>query len=735
MSTLKIALLGAPEVSHFDRRLAFPDRKALALLAYLATEGGMHERQRLARLFWPDSDVAHGRTALRITLLHLRRILEHDHPLEHNSHLLVTRDVIGLNLVSGIDLDLNRLQEAWNAVHVLPAPEAVQCEMRHALIARLQEAAVVYRNGFLEDFILRDTLDFDNWIGIQRGSWYQRIEQVFDWLSRLYSVGGDLEHAIATLDRWRCFDPLNEDICLRLMQLQFAAGKRVAALKTYETYQDVLLAELSAKPPQRLVNLAEALRSASLPRSAHNGIGRNVSLSRPMLDIPFVGRAVEFSRLIMLYEHACNGQPQVVLLEGEAGIGKSRLAEEFLNLVKAQGANVLEGLSLKTSQHLPYLLLRDSMLACLKAEPDLRQLMNDSWLSELSRLLPELSYRYPDLPPPTIKGPFASSRLIEALVCLSQALASQAPLIIFADNVQWTDAATLDAFHYFVQYWTEHEMPVMLLLGMRTEAREMESEMFEWLSNLRRSISLTRLELGPLSAMDVQHISRSLIQGNATQSSLQGAYATIQPSLQHLQACASRCNSEHFGDWLFTETYGQPLYLQALLQELLERGILVPRLIEGIGWIFEPQPSILKVTPPASLLPTVVREMILVRLTRLSSLALNLLVAGSVLDHDFTFEELCHVAQLATEDGLTALDEALQSLLLCESSHRREGMVRATYHFSHEKIRELVYATASDARRRVFHSRALTVLEHVDTSVVELERHMLEDQSATLTFH
>jgi len=76
MSALKIALLGPPEVDHRDHRLTFPDRKVLALLAYLATEGGMQERQKLTRLLWPESDMGHGRTALRITLLHLRHSLE-----------------------------------------------------------------------------------------------------------------------------------------------------------------------------------------------------------------------------------------------------------------------------------------------------------------------------------------------------------------------------------------------------------------------------------------------------------------------------------------------------------------------------------------------------------------------------------------------------------------------------------------------------------------------------------
>src|SRR5258707_15747752 len=94
MSILKIALLGPPEVEPRDHRLIFPDRKVLALLAYLATEGGMQERQKLTRLLWPESDMAHGRTALRITLLHLRHTLEEDASPEGESHLLITHDTI-----------------------------------------------------------------------------------------------------------------------------------------------------------------------------------------------------------------------------------------------------------------------------------------------------------------------------------------------------------------------------------------------------------------------------------------------------------------------------------------------------------------------------------------------------------------------------------------------------------------------------------------------------------------
>ena len=734
MSILKIALLGPPEVDHRDHRLAFPERKVLALLAYLASEGGMHERQKLTRLFWPESDMAHGRTALRIALLHLRHILEEDASLEHESHLIITHNTLELDLASGIDLDLQTLETAWKLVRVLPAPEVVQREVRRALIAQLERAAALYRGSFLQDFTLRETLDFDNWVGMQQGYWYQRIEQVFDWLSQLQSAEGEIEQAIATVERWRCFDPLNEDISLRLMQLQFVTGNRIAALKTYETYQDVLMTELSAKPSRKLVALAEVLRNASPPRGAHSGVGRCTSAVRPLLDIPFVGRGTEFSRLLTLYEQTSNSQPQVVLLEGEAGIGKTRLAAAFIDWARAQGAGVLEGRAFQSCQRLAYQPLLDPLRTRLEQELDLRQVLSNTWLAELSRLLPDLCERYPDLPPTTINGAFASSRLFEALARLLQAFAERAPLLICVDDLQWADAATLDVFQYLARYWREHRTPAMLLLGMRTETREMEPEMSEWLASLRNTLSLTRLELSPLSAKDTLQIVRLLSDGDGAQPSLLGEQARFQPSSQQVQAPGSNLSLKRFGAWLFAETKGQPFYLRALLQTLFERGALVPRLIAESGWVFEPQPSILDATPPDNVLPTDVREMIQRRLARLSSPARTLLAAGAVLEHDFTFEELCQVAQLAPQEGLAALDEALQSLLLQESRHRGEGRRGVSYHFSHDKIREVVYAAAGDARRRVFHSRALMVLEHVDVPTADLASHALANGAAALRF-
>jgi tetratricopeptide (TPR) repeat protein len=639
-------------------------------------------------------------------------------------------------MASDIDLDVHTLQAAWSVAHDQKAREEAQGEIRRTLIARLEYAASLYRNGFLEDFTLRDTVDFDNWVGVQRGYWYQRIEQVFDWLSQLQSAEGELDQAIATIERWRSFDPLNEDISLRLMQLQFATGNRIAALQTYQTYQDVLMAELSIKPSPHMITQAKFIRKATAPRGS---LTREPMVTLPpsarsLLDIPFVDRGVQLNRLMSLYEKASGGQPQVVVIEGEAGIGKSSLAAAFIAWARAQGAGVLEGRAFKSYQHLAYQPILDPMRVRLIQEPDLRQLLHTIWLAELSRLLPELRERYPDLPPPTGDEAFNSSRLFEALARLGEAYAARAPLLIFIDDLQWTDKATLDLFQYLGRQWTERSTPVMLLLSRRAETRSMDSWLVEWLANLKRNVPLTRLQLGPLSAQDILQIAQSVAGDGGEPQARQRAHPALQSSSASLEAAHGGTNIERFGTWLFAETKGQPFFVKATLQALLERGELATRLIEGIGWVFEPQTSMLDASPSDVMLPSDVREMIQLRLAQLSPPARELLAAGAVLDHDFTFEALCQVAQLSTQDGLFALDEAIESLLLLESA-RQNGKVEAVpYVFVHDKFREVVYAEAGDARRRIFHGRALQVLKREGASAAVLAYHALASGSADLTF-
>ena len=98
MGDIYLALLGPPEVRHADQVLQFSTRKELALLIYLAVDGGVHLRKKLSEQLWPESDAMHGRAALRTTLLHLRHMLGEVEGVNSASHLLITRDTLGLDV-------------------------------------------------------------------------------------------------------------------------------------------------------------------------------------------------------------------------------------------------------------------------------------------------------------------------------------------------------------------------------------------------------------------------------------------------------------------------------------------------------------------------------------------------------------------------------------------------------------------------------------------------------------
>ncbi len=228
MSQLQLSLLGVPVVKHGERTLTFSTRKALALLVYLAVEGGMHTRKTLSEAFWPELDAEHGRAALRATLLELRKFLERCHAPGERAHLLIERDMLGIEQGSSLVLDLSLVEAASKRVGRGVEPLADQA--RVALLAQLEQATRLARGPFLAGFTLRDAQFFDDWTRQHREYWHLRVHQLFDALSLLYERAGDGERAIETVSRWLDFDPLHEEGYRRLMRLRFSQGDRVGRL-------------------------------------------------------------------------------------------------------------------------------------------------------------------------------------------------------------------------------------------------------------------------------------------------------------------------------------------------------------------------------------------------------------------------------------------------------------------------------------------------------------------------
>src|SRR5258708_34241425 len=124
MGLLRLAVLGPPEVFHDGSRLTFALRKAQALLVYLAVEGGMHPRSKLAAFLWPDSEPRDARTALRNAIGLLRSLLAGSSSVQH-SHLLAEQDRLRLNPQAPLGLDLGVVQQGYKqAQGVSPVPPA-----------------------------------------------------------------------------------------------------------------------------------------------------------------------------------------------------------------------------------------------------------------------------------------------------------------------------------------------------------------------------------------------------------------------------------------------------------------------------------------------------------------------------------------------------------------------------------------------------------------------------------
>src|SRR5262249_48662090 len=155
---------------------------------------------------------AHGRAALRATLQELRKVLDCRRDQDEYKHLEVAHDTLRLDASSQFILDLHTVEFAYKQIReVTGQTTTISDDSRRELLKNLEQATLLARGPFLENFSLRASQFFDDWTLQQGEYWHKRVHQIFDTLSLLQERTGDVENAIETVSRWLSYDSLHEE--------------------------------------------------------------------------------------------------------------------------------------------------------------------------------------------------------------------------------------------------------------------------------------------------------------------------------------------------------------------------------------------------------------------------------------------------------------------------------------------------------------------------------------------
>ena len=365
--TLRVHLLGSFRLLHRDEAVTgFDQARLQELLAYLLLHRNVPvPRQQLAFLFWPDSAEEQARTNLRNLWHRLRRTLP------DADRLLLTDDLtVQWRGDDACWLGCRRVRDRLAASQVGP-------EHRTSGSRAWSRLWRCYGGELLPGC-------YSDWLLAERDRLAQAYGAALEQLAALYEERRDYRQAIGHAQTLLRHDPLHEPAYAQLMRLQALNDDRAAALHTYHTCATVLRRELDVEPGPATRELYERLLNV-MPQPA--------APAQTEAAIPLVGREAEWTQLQQAWRAAA-GRPRLALISGEAGIGKTRLAEALAEWVGRQGIPALTARCYAAGGDLAYA----PVVTWLRGHP--LAPLADPWLRELARLLPEILIERPDLPPP-----------------------------------------------------------------------------------------------------------------------------------------------------------------------------------------------------------------------------------------------------------------------------------------------------------------------------------------------
>ncbi len=653
-----VHLLGTPEIVIGDQRLVIQRKKSRGVLYFIAGHRHPVLRVKLLGLFWPDLAEVSARQVLRTTLSDLKK--------QVGDVLHIEAEHVALDERVWIDA------LKFESLLTLGTPG----------VSQLEEAAGLYRGEFLSGISIPALDEFQHWVTVEQER-YRRLlmgclSKLSDWMRAQQDYSKSLEY----LDRALEIDPLQEDIQRESIRLQHLAGDRAGAIRRYDVYRKRLDDQLGVPPMLETRQLYDAIVRDELIQTRQEFLPQSPLSSRKVRGGPterqykFVGRRQEMSTLREAVKNR-----KFVLIEGEAGIGKTRLVHEFFN---SSPHLVLDGSAHELEQPLPYQPFIDALRGLTRQKEwgnvsHVLARMPHIWRQEIGRLIPELSDDQRAELQPLSTG---ESRIWEGMYQFLQGLAAVKPVAVWIDDLQWADEASLGLLGFLVRRSRQDN----LFFCATSRSVSINKQAKSLIHSLQRMDNLVRVSLGGLKLPDVYEIAQVV----------------------------SSSDARSLSDWLYQNSEGNPYFLTELIQHAKQLDIL-----SGDGIFRQPtQPQGLTVPPSLN-------SLIQSRLDDLSDPARRLLEVAAITGYDFEIKVVIRASGLSELSAFDALDELTASGLLEPGSTGE----RLTYR--HVLISDVIREGMNSYRIQSMHRHIAETIEKtfdtdIDSIAGRLAFHYLE---------
>ena len=658
MATLRIRLLGGFQLERDGQVLEqLPLRAARSLFAYLVLNRERpHTRDLLAGTFWSDFDETRARRRLSQALWQIQTTIGEE---GGERYLIGAPDTVRFNADADFDLDVDRFEALLRA--------SEEAEDRAGETTALTTAVDLYRGDLLAGF-------YDDWLFPDQDRLRTAFVGALERLTDLARSRGDYETALVHARRLAQEDEFDEEAHRRVMRIAVLLGRHNEAIRQFEECRRILADELGTQPSAETVELYER----TLADKESGGRVLPSFDESPLFETEeslFIGREQERAALAERLDEVLEGSGGVVLLEGESGVGKTRLLAEVVEAARWRGMDVMWGRS-SPSGGRPFAPLADALKSGIT---DLRRRQLDDslepvWREELENLLEpsdtaEVDIRHAD---------DHVARMRESIARTFEGIAEVAPTLVVLEDVHWADDDTIQALTQLA-HRIEDDRLLFAVSYRHGEARDRE-DVWALLRSLDRMPNCERISLAPYSPAQTEEL--------------------IRKSLGIPEV------SREFSERVHRETGGLPLFIVETLRAYYEQD----RLADAEAPAEEPTPS----ADRLPLTPTV-HALIRHRLSALTPGSQKTLELIGVHDSDLTLAEIVDASALDDEATLRAVDDLVRRRLI----EARDG----NYLVAHELMRRVMYDELSLSRRLDLHRRIALAVETHRPDEVELLAH------------